>query len=327
MMNTNLISQSVNGINVYKVSKDIQNVPMRATSIEEAAEMYADYLDASTRTVQAYIGNLHQFVKWMNAKGITSPTREDIIEWREELKTDHKPATVQAYIIAVRQFFGWTEQQGIYPNIADHVKGAKVEKTNKKDYLTGAQVKAVLQGIDRTTVKGMRDYAMVLLMVTGGLRDIEVARANIEDLHTLGNVTVLDIQGKGRDDRAEFIKVTPEAENALRAYLATRSIKEANEPLFASTSNNNAGKRMTTRSISALVKQYMKAAGLNSPRLTAHSLRHTAVTLSLMAGCSLEEVQQFARHSSINTTLIYAHNLQREQSQCENSIAAAIFGD
>lgn len=322
----------LNGQSFYRVTPDSVQLMKSAAvahvaSIEEAAEIYADYLDASERTVQAYIANLKQFVKWMGTHGITRPTREDIIEWREGLKADHKPATVQAYIIAVRKFFSWTEQQGIYPNVAENIKGAKVQQGNKKDYLTGKQVAAVLQGIDRSTAKGIRDYAIVLLMVTGGLRDIEVSRANIEDLHTMGNVTVLDVQGKGRDDRAEFIKVTPEAETAIRAYLATRSIKAGNEPLFTSTSNNNAGQRMTTRSISALVKQYMKAAGLNSPRLTAHSLRHTAVTLSLMAGCSLEEVQQFARHSNINTTLIYAHNLQREKSRCENSIAAAIFGE
>lgn len=321
----------LNGQSFYRVTPDSVQLMKSAavahvTSIEEAAEIYADYLDASERTVQAYIANLKQFVKWMGAHGITRPTREDIIEWREELKADHKPATVQAYIIAVRKFFSWAEQQGIYPNIAENVKGAKVQQGNKKDYLTGKQVAAVLQGIDRSTAKGIRDYAIVLLMVTGGLRDIEVSRANIEDLHTLGGVTVLDIQGKGRDDRAEFIKVTEEAEQALRAYLATRETAAGSEPLFTSVSHNNAGQRITTKSISTLVKHYLKAAGLNSPRLTAHSLRHTAVTISLLAGCSLEEVQQFARHSSINTTMIYAHNLQREQSKCESSIAAAIFG-
>ncbi len=61
----------------------------------------------------------------------------------------------------------------------------------------------------------------------------------------------------------------------------------------------------------------MRAAGFDSERLTAHSLRHTAITQALLAGSPLQEVQQFARHSSINTTQVYAHNLDRLQGSCE----------
>ena len=54
---------------------------------------------------------------------------------------------------------------------------------------------------------------------------------------------------------------------------------------------------------------------------TAHSLRHTAVTQALIAGQTLQEVQQFARHSNINTTLIYAHNLENEKNECSGKLA------
>jgi integrase len=67
------------------------------------------------------------------------------------------------------------------------------------------------------------------------------------------------------------------------------------------------------------------AAGYDSSRLTAHSLRHTAVTLSLLGGKSLQEVQQFARHTNIATTQIYAHNLDRAKNNCEEVVAKAIF--
>lgn len=83
----------------------------------------------------------------------------------------------------------------------------------------------------------------------------------------------------------------------------------------------------TRRSISGLVKARLKQAGYNSDRLTAHSLRHTAVTLSLIGGQSLQEVQQFARHINITTTQIYAHNLDRANNKCEETIANAIFED
>ena len=62
-------------------------------------------------------------------------------------------------------------------------------------------------------------------------------------------------------------------------------------------------------------------AGLDSDRLTAQSLRHTAVTQALIAGQTLQEVQQFARHSNINTTLIYAHNLENEKNECSGKLA------
>lgn len=291
----------------------------------ELASRYINYLDAQPRTVGSYQTNIRQFVKYLSSNGITHPTREDILAWREELKKKCKPATVQAYITAIRLFFQWTEQEGLYPNIANHIKGAKLDRSHKKDYLTSEQVRNVLSKIDRSSIKGVRDYAITLLMVTGGLRDIEVSRANVEDLQTLGNSTVLFLQGKGREERSEYIKLIPETETAIREYLSTRKEVEAKAPLFASTSNNNSGKRLSTKSISTLVKNALVNAGYNSERLTAHSLRHTAVTLALIGGLPLEEVQQFARHSNIATTQIYAHNLERMNNRSEATIGASIF--
>lgn len=283
------------------------------------------YLDASPKTVETYSRAIRQFIKYIADRGIANPTREDVIAFREELREDRKPSTVQNYIIAVRLFFQWTEQEGLYPNIAQHIKGAKLSKDHKKDYLTSSQVKAVLNGIDQSTAQGRRDYAIFALMVTGGLRDIEVHRANIEDLRTLGDSTVLYLQGKGREERAEYVKVPPEVERAIRASLADREDTEGAKPLFISLSNNSRGQRVSTRSISGIVKSALVKAGYDSDRLTAHSLRHTAVTLSLLGGNSLQEVQQFARHSNIATTQIYAHNLDRAKNKCESTIASAIF--
>ena len=292
---------------------------------EELYRGFIDYLDASPKTVQTYSRAVWQFMKYLKSAGITQPTREDVLAFREELKADHKASTVQNYIIAVRLFFQWTEQAGLYPNIAQHIKGAKLSKDHKKDYLTSSQVKAVLGGIDKDSPQGRRDFAIFALMITGGLRDIEVHRANIEDLRTLGDNTVLYLQGKGREDRTEYVKVPAEVESAIRASLADRTDLQGTDPLFISLSNNSKGKRISTRSISGIVKHSLVSAGYESDRLTAHSLRHTAVTLSLLGGNSLQEVQQFARHANITTTQIYAHNLDRAKNKCESTIASAIF--
>lgn len=292
----------------------------------EAVEArFIAYLDASPKTVQTYSRAIRQFIKYLYDRGITEPAREDVLAFREDLKEGRKPSTVQSYIVAVRLFFQWLEVEGVYKNIAQHVKGAKITKEHKKDYLTSSQVKAVLSVIDQSTPQGRRDYAIFALMVTGGLRGIEVHRANIEDLRTLGDSTVLYLQGKGREERAEYVKVPAEVERAIRASLADREDTQRAKPLFISLSNNSKGGRISTRSISGVVKTALKKAGYDSDRLTAHSLRHTAVTLSLIGGNSLQEVQQFARHSNIATTQIYAHNLDRAKNKCESTIAGAIF--
>ena len=69
----------------------------------------------------------------------------------------------------------------------------------------------------------------------------------------------------------------------------------------------------------------MKQAGIDTPFHTAHSLRHTAVTLALMNGKDITEVQQFARHSKIDATMIYNHALNEEKNGCSDAVANAIF--
>ena len=287
---------------------------------------YLNFLDVAPKTEQTYTRALRQFFNYLLRNGIKAPVRDDIKAFREELiATGHKPTTVQNYIIAVRLFFTWTAQEGLYPNVAEHVKGAKINRDHKKDYLTPSQIKEVLAGIDRTTQRGKRDYAVLSLMVTCGLRTIEVSRANIEDLSTLGSDTVLYIQGKGRDEKSEYVKVSAPVEKLIRDYLKTRNSKDITAPLFTSLSNNSKEARLTTRSVSDIAKEAMKKAGYDSPRLTAHSLRHSAVTISLMESKDIREVQQFARHKNIATTMIYDHALEMAKNSCSEAITSAIF--
>lgn len=284
------------------------------------------YLDAKPKTVQTYTRALKQLFVWLHDNGITQPSFEDIKAYRDAVAASHKPTTVQAYVFVVRRFFEWTESEGLYPNVAGKLKGAKLDREPKKDYLTSEQAKAVLSGMERDTVQGKRNYAIVALMLTGGLRDIEVSRACIEDLRTAGNHTVLYVQGKGRDEKTEYVIVPAQAERAIREYLRERGTVEPTEPLFTSLSNNSKGQGMTTRSISGVCKAAMVAAGYDSDRLTAHSLRHTAVTLALIAnGGDVQEAQQFARHANIATTMIYAHNLEKQRNRCSRLVADSIF--
>lgn len=286
---------------------------------------FINFIDAAPKTVETYTKAIKQFFRYLSFKGIDRPTREDVIAFREELKEEHAAATVQNYMVAVRLFFSWANSRGLYPNVAENLKGAKISRGYKRDYLTSKQVKKVLSTIDTSTTQGLRDYAICSLMITAGLRDIEVRNLDIADMRTLGDFTVVYLLGKGRDEKAEYVKVVEPVENAIREYIKAAGLTNEKSPMFVSLSNNSKGSRMTTRSISRICKNALVAAGFDSSRLTAHSFRHTAVTLSLLGGKSLQETQQFARHSNINTTQIYAHNLDRAKNDCEETIAKAIF--
>ena len=311
-------------MNALTIAQENKEISREITA--EIFNQFISYLDTSPKTVETYTKALRQFFKYLSFNGITQPQRADILNYKEDLQASGlKPSTIQNYITAVKIFFSWTAQERLYPNVAEHIKGAKLDRAHKKDYLTSSQVKAVINGIDRSSEQGLRDYAILSLMVTGGLRDIEISRANIEDLRPAGGNIVLFIQGKGHTEKADYIKIPAPTERAIRDYLKLRNATSEADPLFTSTSNNSKGKRLSTRSISGIAKAHLKEAGYNSERLTAHSFRHTAVTLALLAGQEITEVQQFARHANINTTMIYNHSLDKAKNGCSEAIAQAIF--
>ena len=284
------------------------------------------FIDASPKTVEAYTKGIKYFGEYLSVRGIRQPTRETVIAYRDELKKNHKPTTVQSYLEAVKLFFQWTEQERLYPNIAAHIKGAKLDSEYKRDYLTTKQVSKLLDAIDTSTLKGLRDYAVLSLMVTTGLRTISIVRADIGDIRTAGDSVALYYQGKGHEEKADYVKIAEPVEDAIRKYLVLRGETDSSAPLFSSISNRNSGGRMTTRSISRVAKDHLIEIDLKSDRLTAHSLRHTAATLNLLNGGTVEETKQLLGHANINTTLIYSHALERAKNDSENRIAKAIFG-
>ena len=177
------------------------------------------------------------------------------------------------------------------------------------------------------SLQGLRDYAILICALSGGLRTIEISRANLDDFRTKGSQYILTVQGKGRDDRGLYVIMPEKAERAIREYLKARGKTKRGAPLFASCSNRDAGSRLTTRSISRIIKSRMIAAGYNSAFLTAHSLRHTAGTLAVQNGASLEQAQQFLRHSSIESTMVYYHEKEREENKSEEIVMDTIFKD
>lgn len=305
-------------IHAAKLQKNIVNF----------AELQQDFLDCiqgTERTKETYIKALRRFMRWLEVNGVSEPVRKDVVSYRNFLINKYRPNTVNAYLGAVRLLFAWLDSNNLYPNIAASIKGAKVSRGFKKDYLTATQVKHVLNLIKTDTIEGTRSKAMLALAITTGVRVVEIARANVGDLRVKGDKTILHVKGKGQSDKTEFVIIPDSVERLIRQWLTLAPHKEDTAPLFQSLSNNNHGGRLSTRAISGDIKTKFKAAGYDSDRLTAHSTRHTAVTLSLLNGQTLEQAQQFARHRNIATTQIYAHHLNALDNTCADTVASAIL--
>lgn len=260
----------------------------------------------------SYRRRLRDFVKWMASVGDPAFSRQHLIDYKRSLSARKFSANTQsAYLVAVRTFFAFLESEKIFPNIAKGIKGAKREKSFRKDPLTIPQIYRLLESINRSDLKGARDFALLNLAIRTGPRSVEISRANIGDLRQEAGKPVLWLQGKGSDSKDAFVVLTEEALTPILEYLAARPNAKSDEPLFGSTSDGNRNMRLSTRSIRRIAKERLRGISVDSPRISTHSLRHTAVTLALMSGATIQETQQMARHASPVTTMIYAHNLER----------------
>lgn len=283
------------------------------TTIESFIEQFLKSLDIRDSSRSTYARQIKEFLAWQVKRGLSNPSREDILAYKEYLTKDKKLAslTVSGYLTAVRKIFEWLESIKAYPNIAKNIKGPKRKRGFRKDSLTVEQVRLLLNSINRDNLSGKRDFAMLNLMIRTGLRTIEIARATREDITHQSGAAVLLIHGKGRDSKDDLVLLTENTLQPIREYLKARGKIRDEDPIFASHSTKNNGGQLTTRSISRIVKDRLLDLGWDDSRLTAHSLRHTAITLSLLAGATPQEARAMARHSDINTTLIYAHNINR----------------
>ena len=278
------------------------------------------------KSVKTYLYALRRFSDYIKINNITNPTADDIYIWRDKLKSEGKSAaTINLYLTSCKLFFKFLNQQGLYSLDISHIKGCKISEDHKRDALTSAQGKSVLNSFDTLTLEGLRNKSMTALMMTCGLRTIEVSRANVGDIVNSYGRTALFVQGKGRDQKAECVMLPAQVENLINQYLQKRGNYSPNDPLFAGIGNRNHNGRLHTISISRIVKTAFKSVGLDSKRLTAHSLRHSAATAMLLNGVDLVKVQQILRHKNVNTTLIYSHHLERLKNHGEDAAANSFF--
>lgn len=288
-----------------------------AASTENWRGVVASFIttqDVKESSRSLYTRTLTQFFSWLEATGrinnFASLTRQDILEYKDYLLASSLSAlTVSSYIVSVRKFYEWAEAEKLYPNIAKGVKTPRRKQAFKKQHLTDTKSGELLQHFQSMS---LRDYAIVNLILRTGLRTVEVVRADVGDITFKGDKRVLLVWGKGHTEKDDFVVLSEKAYEPIKNYLATRKGAKAGEPLFTSNSRQNYGERLTTRTISALCKEGLKAIGLDGKEYTAHSLRHTTAVAILKHGGMITDVQDVLRHTSPATSQIYTESVKEE---------------
>lgn len=279
-------------------------------------EQFTRDQDVAENSRKLYVRNIKSFVRWCQAqnKDIYQLGKSDIIEYKQWMFAQkYSTLTIDNYLTSVRKFYQWLDYNDYYNDITIGVKNPKKYMGYKKDPLTVEQVNSVLTSIDRTTVKGKRDYAIINLMLRTGIRTVEVVRLTMGDIELTKGNYYLNIIRKGSQGNKSKIAITDKAFDPINDYLVERNNLSDYAPLFCVISYNHRNLQLTSHGLSQLLKQRLRAVGINSKRITAHSFRHTAAMNALKAGASLHEVQLFLGHTSPNTTQLYIRAIEEEK--------------
>lgn len=307
-------------INKLQIIENSQAVET-AQSFSQLTNNFILSQDVKESSKKLYKRTLSRYFEWVrrNNLQLRNITRVEIIKYKEDLLASGLSSlSVGSYITVVRKFYEWTETNKLYPNVAKGIKAPKRTQQFRKQSLTDSQAKSLLEYYQSQAI---REFAIINLLLRTGLRTIELIRANIEDITFKEGKRVLLIQGKGRDEKDNFVILTDKAFQPLDEYLKTRGAHKIKEPLFTSASNNNLGGRLTTRAISMIAKEGLKAIGLNDRNYTAHSLRHTVACSLIRKGVSLEHIQGVLRHTNPATTQIYLKSVADEVRLNKNTEA------
>jgi len=268
--------------------------------------------ECSTMTREAYRKALRRLWQWAEAQAgeMVAVDAEALNAWKADLLKSVKPASANLYLAGVRAFYAWASAAGLVrANHAAALKSVKrvgIRQRHSRGWLTELEAVRLLELEDIDA----RDHALLSLMLFTGARGIELLRADLSDLRCEGSSCLLYVQGKGRSTSdKEPLVLTPAAAQALNAWLRERG--NAPGPLFISHSRRSSGKRLAPSSLRQIVRAALQQAGITRQGISTHSLRHTAATTLLRHGGSIREAQALLRHSSIETTMVYAHEVDR----------------
>lgn len=269
--------------------------------------------DVRQNSKDLYERILNQFARWvvMTGRNIKTLKRADILSYKSDLLRYGKSEnTIDSYLTAIRMFYEYCEDCGEHENIAAGIKLRHKRLGYRKSHLTLDEVGKLYGAIDTGNVIGLRDYALINLMLRTGIRCIEVSRLRVCDIHT-GEQCYMMIQRKGDNDRAERLGLSPKAIQPIVDYLQHRGVSDEHEHVFVT--HCTLGERpLTTRRISLIVREYMKKSGVYSQLKTPHSLRHTAAVQAILNKVPIKEVQLMLGHRRVETTEIYLKSIDED---------------
>lgn len=285
--------------------------------LKEYEESFIDYLDVDDLTLKAYKVGINALMQYLRDNKVKQPTRDDLIAFRNELRERYSSNTTNTYMIAVRALFKYLEIHGLYKNIAVDLKGARYDTTPKKEVLSIEQAQTIYKGLTDA-----REKALFSLLITTGLRGIEVARAKLEDIKMHNGEIVLWVQCKKHDSKDEYVKLSQQVLNDIKNYVGDR-----NEGyIFISTSNHNNGGGITTKTIRLIIKDIFKRFGLNKDTFSLHSTRRSSATIMYENGADIYSIQQVLHHKSNATTTRYINAVTRNNNKNEYIVSDTILG-
>jgi integrase/recombinase XerD len=230
--------------------------------------------------------NAYLVKKFIQFTGTLTPTEKQGMTYYEQLLTrGFKSSTINNNMYAVKHYF---EMIGIPFKF-------KKQRQRQREivFLNRDEIKRLLYSVDN-----YRNYAVILILLYGGLRVGEVCKLDLSDFNP-EEKTLLIRDAKNFQDQKITLK--DKAVEALKSYLERRPKVESNA-IFITRRRD----RISSGSIQRMVKMYAQRAGIQK-KLTPHILRHTIATNLLLQGADITLVKRHLRHKSLSSTLIYLH--------------------
>jgi site-specific recombinase XerD len=286
------------------------NLPVLVTAAgERATRRLLEFFTAEIRnpnTRAAYARAIHRFDGWCADRGfrLEDLTPVHVAAYVEHLGRERSKPTVKQHLAALRMLFDYLViGQVLSFNPAAAVRGPRyVLKTGKTPVLHRDEVRQLFAAIDTTTVAGLRDRALLGVLVYTFARIGAAVAMDVADYYQQGKRWWVRLHEKGGKDHA--VPVHHTAEEYLDAYLAAAG--QPHTPLFRTLDRHRrvSANRLNRREALALVKRRARQAGLGE-RVGCHSFRATGITAYLLNGGSLEHAQAIAAHESPRTTKLY----------------------
>jgi site-specific recombinase XerD len=291
----------------------IEALPRIVTAAgENASRRFIEFFTANIRnknTRLAYARAVASFFDWCDARGFSLGRLQPSIVaiYIEQLQQSHSAPSVKQHLAAIRMLFDWLVLGQVLPmNPAASVRGPKhVVKRGKTPVLTAQQARQLLDSIDTSTTVGLRDRALIAVMVYSFARVGAVVGMRVEDYFQNGKRWWLRLHEKG--GKRHEVPAHHNAEGYLDAYLDAAGIwNEKKEPLFRTLDRR---RRLTADSMNrADVLRMVKRRALQAdlPDSTCcHTFRATGITAYLENGGTVENAQAIAAHESPRTTKLY----------------------